>query len=78
LDYLENDHCCQRFILMDDWLRSRGLQQEGRVGSARTRLIKSRDIVTVAGEYLSRDPLVFLHPPEAHCAECDEARNSVG
>jgi aminoglycoside N3'-acetyltransferase len=77
VDYLENDHCCQRFTLMDDWLRSRGFQQEGRVGNARTRLIKSRDIVSVAREQLERDPLVFLHPPEAHCAECDEARNSV-
>ena len=78
IDYCENDHCCQRFKLMDDWLRSRDLQREGRVGSAFTRLIRSRDIVTVAREYLERDPLVFLHPPEASCAECDAARQSVG
>jgi aminoglycoside N3'-acetyltransferase len=77
IDYLENDHCCQRFKLMDEWLRSRGLQTDGRVGNAAARLIRSRDIVNVAGEYLARDPLVFLHPPEASCGECDAARDSV-
>jgi aminoglycoside N3'-acetyltransferase len=77
VDYLENDHCCQRFRLMDDRLRSRGLQLEGRVGNAAAKLIRSRDIVDVAREYLEGDPLVFLHPPEASCAECDEARRSV-
>jgi hypothetical protein len=26
---------------------------------------------------LTQDPLLFLHPPSAGCAECDEARNST-
>jgi aminoglycoside N3'-acetyltransferase len=77
VDYLENDHCCQRFALADDWLRSRDLQREGRVGNAHARLIRSRDIVTVVRERLERDPLIFLHAPDDNCAECDEARRSV-
>lgn len=75
--YLENDHCCQRFALADQWLRERGLQAEGAVGNANARLARARDIVSVAVERIAADPLVFLHPPEAGCAECDEARASV-
>jgi aminoglycoside 3-N-acetyltransferase len=75
IDYRENDHCCARFALADDWLR--GLQSEGQVGHARARLARSRDIVRVALDRLASSPLVFLHPPEAGCAECDAARASV-
>ena len=78
VDYGENDHCCERFALADDWLRARGLQREGRVGSAPARLVRARDVVGVAREQLARDPLVFLHPTAAGCAECDMARRSVG
>lgn len=78
VEYGENDHCCQRFTLADEWLRSRGLQREGAVGHAPARLARSRDIVTVALEHLSRDPLVFLHAEGEGCEECDEARASVG
>ncbi len=74
VDYLENDHCGERFALADGWLRERGLQREGRVGHALARLVRSRDIVTVVRERLERDPYVFLHPPEAGCEECDVAR----
>ena len=77
LDYEENDHCCARFALADDWLRARGLQREGRVGQAHARLVRAREVVAVALEYLRRDPLVLLHPADARCAECDEARASV-
>ena len=77
LDYGENDHCCERFALADGWLRERGLQREGIVGHAPARLAGSRDVVRVARERLARDPLVFLHPAGAGCAECDEARASV-
>jgi aminoglycoside N3'-acetyltransferase len=77
VDYLENDHCCARFTLADEWLRSRGLQSEGPVGNAWARLVRSRDVVAAAAEYLAHDPLIFLHPPDAVCAECDEARRSV-
>jgi len=77
VDYGENDHCCERFALADGWLRARGLQREGPVGHAHARLVCARDVVAVAGEQLARDPLVFLHPPGAGCAECDAARRSV-
>jgi aminoglycoside N3'-acetyltransferase len=76
LEYRENDHCCMRFVLADDWLRARGLQREGRVGHAHARLARARDIVTVALEHLAADPLVFLHGAGEGCAECDEARAS--
>lgn len=78
VDYAENDHCCQRFALADEWLRARGLQAEGAVGHAPARLIRSRAIVRVVGEHLARDPLVFLHPPADGCAQCDEARLGIG
>lgn len=77
LEYGENDHCCQRFNLVDDWLRDRGLQTEGPVGHAHARLARSRDIVDVVLERLKDDPLLFLHPPDYGCEECDEARGSI-
>jgi aminoglycoside N3'-acetyltransferase len=77
IDYGENNHCCARFALADDWLRAEGLQAEGRVGQAHARLARSRDIVRLARRQLAADPLLFLHPPGAGCAECMEARASV-
>jgi aminoglycoside N3'-acetyltransferase len=77
VDYWENDHCCARFALADEWLRTRGLQAERPVGHAHARLVRARDIVDVALDYLRNDPLVFLHGPPAACAECDAARQST-
>jgi aminoglycoside N3'-acetyltransferase len=77
VEYLENDHCCERFALADDWLRERGLQREGQVGHAHARLVRARELVPLVQEQLARDPLVFLHAPNAGCLECDEARRSV-
>ncbi|MFN2567806.1 MAG: AAC(3)-IV family aminoglycoside N-acetyltransferase [Gemmatimonadaceae bacterium] len=77
IDYGENDHCCQRFNLADEWLRDRGLQREGPVGHAHARLVRSRDVVSVAREYLARDRLLFLHP-RGECAECDRAWEEGG
>lgn len=77
IEYAENNHCCVRFALADDWLRARGLQVEGRIGQAHARLFKSRDIVSVALEKLSVNPLLFLHPVAAGCVECDAARQTV-
>ncbi len=75
--YGENDHCCERFALADQWLRPRGLQSEGRVGHAPARLARARDIVRVARERLAGEPLVFLHPAGGGCAECEAARAAV-
>jgi aminoglycoside N3'-acetyltransferase len=76
LEYAENDHCCERFTLVDEWLRTAGAQREGPVGYAHARLARSRDIVRVARAQLARDPLLFLHAPGV-CAECDEARAHI-
>lgn len=77
IDYGENNHCCLRFVLADDWLRGEGLQREGRVGHAQARLMRSRDLVRLAIEHLEQDRLLFLHKPEDACGECDEARASI-
>jgi aminoglycoside N3'-acetyltransferase len=77
IEYGENDHCCELFRLADDWLRERGLQTEGPVGYGHARLMHSRNVVGVALEHLSRDPLVFLHLPSAGCEACDQARASI-
>jgi aminoglycoside N3'-acetyltransferase len=77
IEYGENDHCCELFGLADEWLRDRGLQSEGPVGNAHARLMRSRDVVAVALEHLSSDPLVFLHPSSVGCEDCDEARASI-
>lgn len=78
IEYGENDHCCERFALADDWLRARGLQREGRIGNAHARLVRSRDVVAVAREHLGREPLLFLHPRGSGCSACDEARDGIG
>ncbi len=77
VEYEENDHCCRRFILAEEWLRARGLQREGKVGHAHARLLRARDVVQVTLKQLERDPLIFLHSPEEGCADCDEARGTV-
>lgn len=77
IEYGENDHCCQRFTFADDWLRDRDLQQEGPVGHAHARLMRSHDVVSVVTAHLAEDRLLFLHPPYARCEECDLARASV-
>lgn len=77
IDYRENDHCCERFVLADGWLREAGLQSEGLVGHAVAKLMRSRDIVDTVVAHLKRDLLVFLHPPDSGCSECNEARASI-
>jgi aminoglycoside N3'-acetyltransferase len=77
IDYLENDHCCQRFTLADDWLRDRGRQAEGPVGHGTARLARARDIVGLAVEAIGLEPTVFLHGPEEGCTECDRARRGI-
>lgn len=76
VEYVENDHCCRRFNLVDDWMRAEGLQREGVVGHGHARLVRARDVTRVALERLRHDPLVFLHPLEAACSECDRARRA--
>jgi aminoglycoside 3-N-acetyltransferase len=73
----ETDHCCRGFRRADGWLRARGLQREGKVGSADARLARARDVVALAVERLLAEPLLFLCPAGAGCDECDRARASV-
>ncbi len=73
----EPDHCCEGFKLMNGWLDEAGLQREGEVGHATARLSRAADVVTTALAALTRDPLVFLCPDSAGCAECDAARGSI-
>lgn len=77
VDYEENDHCCERFALADVWLRTARRQSDGTVGHGHGRLARARDIVDAAVGRLRLDPLGFLHPEDANCAECDLARESV-
>ena len=78
IEYLENDHCCERFELVDDWLRDARVQEQGTVGNAVARLSKAREIVRRVRPRLEREPLLFLHEEAAGCEECDAARASVG
>lgn len=75
IEYGENDHCCQRFAFVGDWLEGR--YAVGPVGHARATLMRSRDIVDAVTSRLRDDPLRFLHPPEDRCEECDAARATV-
>lgn len=77
VDYGENDSCCEKFALADDWLRAEGLQREGRIGNADSRLFDAEDLIRVAVPRVQADPLVFLHGAEEGCEECDEARESL-
>lgn len=77
LDYGENDHCCMRFVLVDDWLRTARLQRQGVVGHGPARLAGSRAIVDCVVPRIRQSPLVFLHGDDECCVECDEARASL-
>jgi aminoglycoside N3'-acetyltransferase len=72
-EYGETDHCCENFRLLDIWLEAEERQSRGRVGNARARLARSRDIVSAALERLRRNETVFLHAGGS-CGECDAAR----
>ena len=76
VDYGENDCCCARFALVDDWLDAEAGQKRGPVGHGAARLARARDIVRVVTSHLDQDELVFLHPTGVD-AECDQARASL-
>jgi aminoglycoside 3-N-acetyltransferase len=75
-DYREIDHCCQNFALVDGWLDDRNMQQQGKVGHAGARLMRSRAVVSVVTEHLGRNETIFLHP-QGFDEECDDARASL-
>jgi len=71
--YAEHDHCTQRFALVGQRLRARGLQREGPFGHGAAILARSADVVAVAREILAAGITAFLHDEGGGCAECDEA-----
>jgi aminoglycoside N3'-acetyltransferase len=75
LDYIEIDHCCENFRLLDQWLDADGAQRHGIVGNGQARLAGSRAIVQTALAHLAQEETVFLHSAGL-CSECDEARAS--
>jgi aminoglycoside 3-N-acetyltransferase len=74
----ETDHCCRGFRVADNWLRSAGLQREGKIGNAHARLCRSRDLVDAAVHRLRVDPLTLLCPRTEDCQECAAAYASIG
>jgi aminoglycoside N3'-acetyltransferase len=76
LDYIEIDHCCDNFRLLDQWLDTTRGQRHGIVGHGPARLASSRAIVQTALAHLAQDETVFLHSPGL-CSECDEARATL-
>ena len=77
VNYLENDHCAERFALANGWMKERGHQFEGTVGHAPSKLMRSQALVDTALFYLKRDPLVFIHPRDFDCPACARARESI-
>ena len=75
MDYIEIDHCCQNFRLLDQWLDA-GEQRHGIVGHGPARLARSGSIVQTALAHLAEDETVFLHSPGL-CTDCDEARATL-
>jgi aminoglycoside 3-N-acetyltransferase len=75
-DYLEIDHCCQNFHLVDGWLDAEKLQRHGKVGHAESRLMNAGDVVKVVTRQLEDNETIFLHPV-GYDDECDEARESL-
>ena len=76
IDYVEMDHCCDNFRLLDGWLDAQGEQRHGIVGHGPARLARSRTIVKTALARLAENETVFLHSPGL-CAECDTARTTL-
>jgi len=76
VDYVEIDHCCENFRLLDHWLDTDGTQCHGIVGHGQARLASSRAIVQTALAHLAEDETVLLHSPGL-CIECDEARATL-
>lgn len=77
VEFLETDHCCQRFALVDEWLSEEGALRTGAIGHGQARLMRARDVVRTVQDHLRGDALAFLHPDNAGCDECSTARRSI-
>jgi aminoglycoside 3-N-acetyltransferase len=76
-DLAETDHCAMGFKKMDAWLNADSLQREGPIANAHAKLINSKDVIRIALKHLEHDPLLFLCPPSANCADCNLAHASI-
>jgi aminoglycoside 3-N-acetyltransferase len=76
--FREQDHCTQRFALVEPPLRERGAQRESTVGRAGARLVASCAVVDAALDLLRASPTALLHPPGSGCEECEAAWGSIG
>ena len=76
VEYGEIDHCCRRFVLVDEWLEQSRAQRRGTAGHAEARLVRSRAVVEVVTKELRNNETFFLHPAGTD-TECDEARASL-
>ena len=76
VDYEEIDHCCGRFVLVDEWLDEARAQRRGTVGHGEARLMRSRAVVTAVTGRLRVNETTFLHPKGVD-EECDAARASL-
>ena len=77
IEYGENDHCCSRFNLVDEWLDAAAVQARGPVGQAEARLVPARELVEIVSERLREEPDFFLHPRGSDCRQCEEAWSSL-
>ncbi len=78
IDYGENDHCCEGFEQVGDWLDARGLQRTGPFAHGTARLLRARDVTATVADELADDRCRLLaHQPGGGCDECDRAWASV-
>jgi aminoglycoside 3-N-acetyltransferase len=77
VDIAETDHCAMAFKKMDAWLNAEGLQREGSIGNAHSKLINSKDVIRIALQQLERDPFVFLCEQSKGCTDCNLARSNA-
>ena len=77
LDYLENDHCCELFRGVNDWLDNDGAQSYGTVGHAASKIVCAKDLIDIVVPRLRDDPFALIHPRDSDCSECAAAWRSV-
>ncbi len=72
----ENPGDSSAFLVVEEELRGAGLIREGRVGQARTMVMKGMDVIETALRLLRRDPAALLCR-RSDCPVCPRARELV-
>jgi aminoglycoside 3-N-acetyltransferase len=73
-DYFPGPH--RDFIGLDPHLRQKGIMKVGKVGTAMTRLMKSKDMIDEVRAMLRRDPAAVLCD-NPNCADCVRQRAAI-